>query len=43
MKALLLDDTHPLLEEGLSAGGLELVRAFDEPLAALTERHAMLK
>ena len=40
MKALLLDDTHPLLEEGLSAGGLELVRAFDEPLVALTERHA---
>lgn len=40
MKALLLDDTHPLLEEGLIAGGLELVRTFEEPLAELTERHA---
>jgi len=40
MKALLLDDTHPLLEEGLIAGGLELARAFEEPLEQLTERHA---
>lgn len=39
MKALLLDDTHPLLEEGLIAGGLELARAFEEPLEQLTERH----
>ena len=36
MKALLLDDTHPLLEEGLIAGGLELARAFEEPLEQLT-------
>ena len=40
MKALLLDDTHPLLEEGLSAGGLELVRAFDEPIEQLSQSHA---
>ena len=40
MKALLIDDTHPLLEEGLTAGGLELVRAFVEPLEELTERHS---
>ena len=40
MKALLLDYTHPLLEEGLIAGGLELARAFEEPLEQLTERHA---
>ena len=40
MKALLLDDTHPLLEQGLQAGGLVLVRAFDEPLEWLTDRHS---
>ena len=40
MKALLIDDTHPLLEEGLTAGGLELVRVFVEPLEELTERHS---
>ena len=40
MKAVLLDDTHPLLEEGLLAGGLELVRAFEAPLDKLVELHA---
>ena len=35
MKALLVDDTHPLLEEGLIAGGLQVIREFEAPLATL--------
>ena len=33
VKALLLDDTHPLLEADLAAAGLDLVRDFTTPLA----------
>ena len=40
MKALLVDDTHPLLEEGLIAGGLQVIREFEAPLAALAQEHA---
>ena len=32
MKALLLDDTHPFLEEALVQGGLELIRDYTRPL-----------
>ena len=32
MKALLLDDTHPFLEEALIQGGLELIRDYTRPL-----------
>lgn len=40
MKALLVDDTHPLLEEGLIAGGLQVIREFEAPLAVLAQQHA---
>ena len=40
MKALLVDDTHPLLEEGLIAGGLQVIREFEAPLATLAQQHA---
>ena len=32
MKALLLDDTHPFLEEALIQGGLELIKDYTRPL-----------
>lgn len=34
MKALLIDDTHPYLEEALERGGVELIRDFERPLDA---------
>lgn len=39
MKALLIDDTHPLLEAALERGGLELVRDFERPLEAFPPSH----
>lgn len=32
MTALLLDDTHPFLEEALIQGGLDLIRDYSSPL-----------
>ena len=40
MKALLLDDTHPLLEQDLQAGGLTLVREYSAPLEDLAAHHS---
>ena len=40
MKALLLDDTHPLLEQDLQAGGLTLVREYSAPLEELAAHHS---
>ena len=40
MKALLVDDTHPRLEESLIAGGLQVIREFEAPLATLAQQHA---
>lgn len=40
MKALLLDDTHPLLEQELQQGGLLLVREFQAPLEEIALSHA---
>jgi D-3-phosphoglycerate dehydrogenase len=39
MKALLIDDTHPLLEQDLQLGGLTLVREFSAPLEELALHH----
>ncbi len=40
MKALLLDDTHPFLEQDLQAGGLTLVREYSAPLEELAAHHS---
>ena len=40
MKALLLDDTHPFLEQELQQGGLLLVREFQAPLEEIASSHA---
>ena len=40
MKALLLDDTHPFLEQELQQGGLLLVREFQAPLDKIVLSHA---
>ncbi len=40
MKALLLDDTHPLLEQDLQAGGLTLVREYSAPLENLAAHNS---
>ena len=40
MKALLLDDTHPFLEQELQQGGLLLVREFQAPLEEIALSHA---
>ncbi|MAZ97423.1 MAG: hydroxyacid dehydrogenase [Flavobacteriales bacterium] len=40
MKALLLDDTHPFLEQELQEGGLLLVREFQAPLEELVKSHS---
>tara|TARA_B100000900_G_scaffold14173_2_gene11393 strand:+ start:1187 stop:2131 length:945 start_codon:yes stop_codon:yes gene_type:complete len=40
MKALLLDDTHPFLEQDLRAGGLQLVREFSALLEELSASHS---
>ncbi len=39
MKALLLDYTHELLEQGLERGGLELVREYSAPVEAFPASH----
>ena len=40
MKALLLDDTHPLLEHDLQVGGLSLVREYSATLEELAAHHS---
>ena len=40
MKALLLDDTHPFLEQELQQGGLLLVREFQAPLEEIASSQA---
>ena len=40
MKALLLDDTHPFLEQDLQAGGLTLVREYSATLEELAAHHS---
>lgn len=40
MKALILDDTHPFLEQGLQQGGLFLVREYQAPLEEISRSHA---
>ncbi len=40
MKALLLDDTHPFLEQELQQGGLVLVREFQAPLEEIASSQA---
>ena len=40
MKALILDDTHPFLEQGLQQGGLFLVREYQAPLEEIAGSHA---
>lgn len=40
MKALLLDTTHPFLEQELQQGGLLLVREFQAPLEEIALSHA---
>lgn len=39
MKALLLDYTHELLEQGLERGGLELIREYSSPVEAFPASH----
>lgn len=39
MKALLLDYTHELLEQGLERGGLELLREYSAPVEAFPASH----
>ena len=40
MKALLLDDTHPLLEQDLQAGGLTLAYEYSAALEELAAHHS---
>ena len=39
MTALLLDDTHPFLEEALIQGGLDLIRDYTSPLLDFPESY----